>query len=115
MQHRSYATQTVLTSTPQTLKARPAGMRDDLTRIFNTAIISSQKGVKRNFSAELSEVAESVPFKAILNAVRQLSSAQNISERNAAEQIIRAFRQVDDIWKDYVYQEGIEKIRKPKS
>jgi hypothetical protein len=115
MQHRSYVSQPVRSSNTPSITTRTAGIKDDLTRVFNTAIVSSQKGVKRNFSVELSEVAESVSFKAILNAVRQLSSAQGITERQAAEQIIQAFRAVDDIWKDYVFQEGIERIRKPRS
>ena len=87
--------------------------RDELTRVFNTAIVSTQTKQKRDFSSELYELTESASFKAILNAVRQLSRVQGVSDRQASEQIIHTFRKIDDIWGGYVSHEGLEKLRCP--
>jgi hypothetical protein len=87
--------------------------RDELTRIFNTAMVTSQAETKRDLSAELQELTQSAPFKSILNAVRQLASVQGITERQSAEVIIETFRKMDDVWSDYVFREGLERIRKP--
>src|SRR5687767_9981799 len=57
---------------------------DELARVFNTALISTQTELKREFSAELSELTQSASFKAILSAVRHLSRVQGITERQAA-------------------------------
>ena len=92
-----------------------ATQRDDLARVFNTAVVSSQAKQKRDFSSELYELTESASFKAILNTVRQLSRVQGISERQASEHIIQTFRKMDDIWGGYVSHEGLEKLRSPGS
>lgn len=121
MQNRSYVTQTAVSSKPSTQKIIPPVIppnsppKIDLTRVFNTALVSTQAGQKRDFSAELSELTESASFKAILNAVRQLSCVQGITERQAAEQVIQTFRKVDDIWSGYIFQEGLERLRNPRS
>ena len=108
---------TVATPPRQTQRQvqRPAPKKDDLTRIFNTALVSTQSGVKRDFSAELSALTDSAPFKAVLNAVRQLSCVQGISERQAAEEIIAAFRKMDDIWSEYIFKEGLDRLRGTRS
>jgi hypothetical protein len=48
-----------------------------------------------------------------LNAVRQLAAVQGITERQSAEVIIETFRNMDEVWSEYVYREGLDKIRKP--
>jgi predicted solute-binding protein len=85
--------------------------KDELTRIFNTALVSTQTGKKRDFSSELYELVESPAFKAILSAVRQLSRIHGVSERQAAEQVIQTFRKVDEVWGEYVFREGLDRIR----
>lgn len=88
--------------------------RDELARVFNTAIISSKAEAKRDVSAELQQLTQSASFKAILNAVRQLASVQGITERQSAEAIIETFRKMDEVWGEYVLREGLDKIRKPR-
>jgi len=88
--------------------------KDDLARVFNTVLVSTQTKGKRDFSAELSELNQSPAFKAVLSAVRQLSCIHGLTERQAAEQIITTFRKLDQLWGDYVYREGLDKIRAPK-
>lgn len=89
--------------------------QDNLTRIFNTALISSQSKEKRNLSSELYGLTESPAFKAVLNAVRQLARVQGTTERQAAEQVIQTFRKMDEIWNEYVFREGLERLRSPRS
>lgn len=87
--------------------------KEELTRIFNSAILSTRSKAKRNFSAELIALTESTSFKAILNAVQQVARVQGISDRQAAEQVIETFRKMDDLWSEYTVCEGLDKIRKP--
>jgi hypothetical protein len=117
MQNRSYATQNVISTTKPTAPkaASRSPQRDELTRIFNTAVVSSQAKAKRDLSAELYEMTESPSFKAILNAVRQLAQVQGVNERQAAEQIIQTFRKVDEVWGEYVFREGLDRVRKPRA
>jgi hypothetical protein len=112
MQSRSYANSKITTgSVKQSAQQRSAPTRDDLTRLFNTALVSSQAETKRDFSAELCELTESAPFKAILNAVRQLSVVQGTPERQAAEEIIKTFRRMDEVWSEYIFREGLDRLR----
>jgi hypothetical protein len=126
MQQRSFAShvansmskpspEVVKASQPQTKIAVPSKeARDELARVFNTAIVSSQANTTRDLSAELQQLTQSAPFKAILNAVRQLASVQGITERQSAEVIIETFREIDEVWSEYVFREGLDKIRKPR-
>jgi hypothetical protein len=84
---------------------------DELARIFNTALVATRSEAHRDFSVEIVEAIQSPPFKAILSAVRQHSLLEGITEKQAAEQIIGAFRKLDQIWADYVFQEGLERVR----
>jgi hypothetical protein len=100
------------TSTPVITPSNPRP--DELARVFNTVLVSSQSKGKRDFSGELAELADSAPFKAILSAVRQLSRIHGLTERQASEQVIQTFRKMDQIWGEYVFREGLEKIKSSK-
>ncbi len=104
-------------STTASTTASTAGStaKDELARVFNTALVSTQVGEKRDFSAELCELTESASFKTILNAVRQLARVQGVSERTAAEQVIQTFRKMDEIWGEYIFREGIDRLRNPRN
>ena len=121
MQNRSYTPEAVVSPMKSTApqKSSPSPKippKDELVRIFNTALVSSKAGEKRrNFSSELCEVSEGLPFKAILSAIRQLARLEGITEKQAAEKTIQTFRKIDKIWTDYIFQEGLEKLRKPRS
>jgi len=84
---------------------------DDLARIFNTALVATRVSAPRDFSAELYALIESPAFRTILNAIRQLARLQGISDREAAESLIQTFRKVDRIWGDYIFQEGIDRLK----
>ncbi|MGK5082205.1 hypothetical protein WDW37_02785 [Bdellovibrionota bacterium FG-1] len=89
----------------------PASIPDELIRIFNTALIATQTETSRDFSSEIYELMETAAFRAMLGAVRQHSRLQGLSEKQAAEQIIMTFRKMDRVWRDYVFQEGVEKLK----
>lgn len=120
MQHRySNTKQAAISSAPSSsVSSHQASQRmtqqDDLTRIFNTAMVSSHTDLKRDFSAELYQLTQSASFKAILSAVRQLSNVQGVSERQAAEQVIETFRKMDEVWSEYLYREGVDRLRQPR-
>jgi len=84
----------------------------DLTRIFNTALISTRTESSRDFSAELFSLVETPAFRSILDSVRTLALREGKSERDAAEEIIRAFRNVDRLWGEYIFQEGVERLKR---
>ena len=81
-----------------------------LTRTFNTAIIAS-KTPAQDFSKDIYAILKSPAFQAILVGIRHLEESQNISEKEACDQIISTFKRLDSIWSEYVYQEGLKQIK----
>ena len=84
---------------------------DDLTRIFNTALVASKVESSRDYSGELFRLMETPAFRAILTGVRQLARSQGVSEKEAAEGIIQTFRKMDRIWGEYLTQEGVDRLK----
>jgi hypothetical protein len=83
----------------------------ELARVFNTALISTRAAGTRDLSGQIMEQVESPAFRAILSAVRAHARAEGLGEKQAAEQIVTAFRKVDSLWTEYLVQEGIERVR----
>jgi hypothetical protein len=83
---------------------------DDLARIFNTALVATKSQQNRDFQSELYQLMESPAFRAILTAIRQHARMQGLSEKHAAEQVIRTFRKLDELWSSYVFQEGVDRL-----
>lgn len=86
---------------------------EQLSKIFNTSLITTRSPSKRDLSAELYELTQSAPFKILLTAIKQLAILQNISEKQAAEVLIKTFRKVDTVWEEYIFQEGLDRLRNP--
>lgn len=84
---------------------------EELTRIFNSALVSSRAESLKDFSHELLGLVESPAYQALINAVRQLARSQGIGERESAEILIQTFRKLDRLWSDYVFQEGVDRLR----
>lgn len=109
-----------MTQNPSTLKTSASATstnspsHEELTRIFNTALVSANQESTRDFSKEMAEIMSSPAFSAILGAVAALSTQREIEPRAAAEQIISTFQRLDGLWKTYLLQEGLGRI-KPKS
>jgi hypothetical protein len=118
MHNRSFQTESSVsfssTRKPVGAAASTGTSLDELTRLFSTAILTTRVQKKRNFSAELRELTESPSFRTILSAVRQHAQIQGLTEKQAAEQIIDTFRKIDEIWSEYLVQEGIDRLRKPR-
>jgi hypothetical protein len=85
--------------------------QDELIRVFNTALLATQANSERDHSREIFELMETPAFRAILGSVRQFARLNGLTERQAAEQIIHTFRKVDQVWRDYVFHEGVERIK----
>ncbi len=110
MQNRPLSTQTI-PSPSRSASQVPSAPQDQLARIFNTVLVSTRSKKKRDFTGELSALSETSAFKTILNSIRQLSQIHGINERQAAEEVIQTFRKMDEIWGEYVFREGLDKLR----
>jgi hypothetical protein len=104
------ATETSSASPAHDTSMSPAA-REELVRIFNTALIATQAEPGRDFTKEIYDLMETPAFRAILSSVKQFSRTHNVSERQAAEQIIGVFRSLDRVWRDYVFQEGVDRLK----
>ena len=85
--------------------------KESAARIFNTAIVTSRPLGQKDFSAEIGKILESPAFQCILGSVQSYAEQQGISELAAAEEVIRAFRRIDQFWTEYLLKEGIERLR----
>jgi hypothetical protein len=85
--------------------------QDDISLTFNTALIRTRSSPNRCLATELSQIAGSPACSAIFKATQQLAQSQDISELDAAEQVIRAFRRLDEIWGSYLNQEGLARLK----
>lgn len=81
------------------------------TKLFNTAIIATKIPKLSNYSSQLNELVQSKAFQAILTAIRSHAESSGISEEQAAEEIVQTFRDIDRIWDDYIFQEGLDKLK----
>lgn len=85
------------------------------TKLFNTAVIATKipKGLSSagEASCRLHGLVQSVPFQAILKAIREHATLQGISEAQAAEEIVQTFREIDGIWNEYIFQEGLDRLK----
>ncbi len=84
---------------------------DETARVFNTSLIASRSQPTPGHSVDLLETMKSASFNAILVAVRYLAQSENISEALASDRVIETFRKTDRAWLNYVYNEGLTKIR----
>jgi len=96
-----------------TAKQEHPKFNEELILTLNTAFVrarANDRGANRDLAAELAEASASPATAAILSAVRQLARTEKIGELDAAEQVIRTFRKLDEIWGAYLYQEGLARI-----
>ncbi len=84
---------------------------DDLLRVFNTAMVSTRVEGRVDPSSELAALVQSPAFQAILEAVGRHANQAGIPERQAAEELIKTFRKMDEVWGEYLFQQGVGRIR----
>ncbi len=41
-----------------------------------------------------------------------MARTQQITEKEAAEQMVETFRKMDKIWGEYIFQEGVDRLKK---
>jgi hypothetical protein len=86
-------------------------VNEDMSLTLNTAFVRSRApATERNLAAELALISSSPACRAIHAAVQQLAKTQNLSELEAAEQVIHAFRKLDEVWDAYLRQEGMAQL-----
>ncbi len=86
-------------------------LADSTTKSFNTALIATKIPTLLNYSEKLELLLQSPPFQAILQAIRNYSIEAGVSEEQASEEIVKSFRDIDQIWDEYIFQEGLDKLR----
>jgi hypothetical protein len=84
---------------------------EDLGRVFNTALLSSRSQSSRDWMGEIERLMETPAFRSLMSSIRHLARTQGTTEAAAAEEMIRTIRALDSAWSDYVFQEGLERIR----
>jgi hypothetical protein len=84
---------------------------DDLARLFNTALVSTRDQSSRDWMGEIQRLMETPAFHSLLTSIRHLARSQGMSEVAAAEEMIRTVRALDSVWRDYVFQEGLDRIK----
>ena len=85
--------------------------RNRLNQIFNTALVSSRSDTNPYTAAEIHKLMETPAFRGILHATQLLAGDQGISEIEAAREIIRTFRKMDQLWTEYLVSEGVERLK----
>ena len=86
------------------------------TKLFNTAIIATKisKGPEASGTScagRLNNLLKSPAFSFIIKAIRDYSKEVGVSEEQAAEVIVKTFRDIDSVWNDYIFQEGLDRLR----
>ncbi len=89
---------------------RQGQARPDLARIFSTAIVSTRTESETDHCQKLSALMESPAAKVLLEAIQQLARSEGISELEAGQDLVRVFREIDQVWADYLYQEGLGRV-----
>lgn len=84
---------------------------DDLARLFNTALVSTRDQSARDWMSEIQRLMDTPALRSLLSSIRHLARSQGISEVAAAEEMIRTVRALDGVWRDYVFQEGLDRLK----
>lgn len=84
---------------------------DRTTKLFNTAIIATKIPKLANYSLKLNELVTSPAFQAIVEAIQNYAVQSGLSEDESAEEIVQVFREIDRVWDDYIFQEGLSKLK----
>ncbi len=99
---------------PSLAGLRPGPDFEQLSRIFNTSLISSATDTAQDHSQELFQLSRSPAFRSILKAAEELSRDQACTEKEAIESIIHVFRRMDQIWQQCVYKQGLDRLKNAK-
>ncbi len=85
----------------------------DFVQVLNTAILKhKQRNIKRGYEDRLKSTCQSPAMKALEVGITYLSENQKISRDQAAIEVIDTFKQLDNIWNDYLVLEGVTNLKK---
>lgn len=84
---------------------------DQSTKLFNTAVIATKISKLSDYSSKLGELVQKPAFAAILESIANYARSTGVSEEAAAEEVIQTFREIDQVWDNYIFQEGLDKLR----
>ncbi len=62
-------------------------------------------------AAELVALNQSEAFSAILRSIRDHAVSQGLSDQQAAFEVAQTFKRLDQLWADYLLQEGLAKLQ----
>jgi hypothetical protein len=91
-------------------KPRKSVPPQSLAKIFNTTLVTSQTKENKQLAPALFAISETSAFRSILQAVTQHALIHGISEKEASLEIIRTFRELDQLWQQYILEEGLAKM-----
>jgi len=87
---------------------------EELARLFNTALLSTRANPAPqqvpDLAAQMDALMDSQAYRSLLECVRDHALRMGISERQAAEELVVAFRGADRIWRHYLEREGLSRI-----
>lgn len=81
-------------------------------RLLNTAVITTKIPQQPVNSTKLNAIVKSEAFSLILKCVQEFAKVKNIPEETAAAEIIQTFRNLDKVWDEYIFQEGLNQLKK---
>lgn len=100
-----------LNLSPNTVAENDSAQRDRLNQIFNTALVSTRSEGPLDTAGEIHRLMGEPAFGAILQSIQLLAGEQGSSELEAARDIIRTFRRMDQLWTEYLVAEGVERMK----
>lgn len=96
------------------IKSLPSS-EEGLFRLLNTAVVRQLAPTADTITPDLKSIRNTAALQALLHAIRELARAESISEKDAAEQIVRCFRELDLVWEQAIFHSGVQQILEPKS
>jgi hypothetical protein len=99
------------TRSPTANTENDSAQRDRLNQIFNTALVSTRSEGHPESASEIHSLMGTPAFAAILRSIQDLALEQGNSEVEAAREIIRTFRRMDQLWTEYLVAEGVERLK----
>jgi hypothetical protein len=91
---------------------------DNNIKAFNTAIISSKiisnktETQKNKSSTErLTSLIQTNAFHAIIKLIQTYAEENHKTIDEASIEIIQTFREIDEIWNEYIFNEGLNKLK----
>ncbi|MCY4524317.1 MAG: hypothetical protein OXB84_06225 [Halobacteriovoraceae bacterium] len=84
----------------------------EFIQLLNTAIIKTkERKMDSSYQDRLTRICQTPAIEALGKAVANLAEKERISRDQAAIQIVEAVRGLTAVWDDYIFMEGIDKLK----